>query len=53
MTERDYYRDRNGCVSAKSIQAPIDAMFNEGFIDKPVKVADYINMSYLPNPCSV
>ncbi len=52
MTERDYYRDHNGCVSAKSIQTPIDAMFNEGFIDKPVKVADYINMSYLPYPCS-
>jgi NitT/TauT family transport system substrate-binding protein len=53
MTERDYYRDHNGCVSAKSIQAPIDAMFNEGFIVKPVKVVDYINMSFLPNPCSV
>ena len=53
MTERDYYRDHNACVGAKSIQTPIDAMFKEGFIDKPVKVADHINMSYLPYPCSV
>jgi sulfonate transport system substrate-binding protein len=52
MTERDYYRDRNGCVGVKSIQTPIDAMHSEGFIDRAVKVADYINTSYLPYPCS-
>ncbi len=52
MTEKDYYRDRNACVSVKSIQTPIDAMHNEGFIDRPVKVSEYLNTSYLPNPCS-
>jgi sulfonate transport system substrate-binding protein len=52
MTERDYYRDHKACVSAKTIQTPIDAMFKEGFIDKPVNVADHINMTYLPYPCS-
>jgi len=52
MTERDYYRDRNGCVSVGTIQTPIDAMFNEGLIDKPVKVSEYLNTSYLPYPCS-
>jgi len=51
MTERDYYRDHNGCVSAAIIQVPIDAMFREGLIEKPVKVADYMSLSYLPNSC--
>jgi sulfonate transport system substrate-binding protein len=52
MTEKDYYRDRNGCVSATVIQSPIDAMLKEGLLDKPVNVADFLNMSYLPHPCS-
>ena len=52
MTERDYYRDRNACVGVTTIQTPIDAMHSEGFIDRPVKVSDHLNMSYLPNPCS-
>jgi sulfonate transport system substrate-binding protein len=53
MTERDYYRDRNGCVGVQTIQTPIDAMHNEGLIDRPVKVSDHLNTSYLPYPCSV
>jgi sulfonate transport system substrate-binding protein len=52
MTERDYYRDRNACVGVTTIQTPIDAMLSEGLIDRPVKVADHIDMSYLPFPCS-
>src|SRR5262249_45484263 len=52
MTDRDYYRDRNGCVGVKSIQTPIDAMRSEGLIDQPVNVAEHLNMSFLPNPCS-
>jgi sulfonate transport system substrate-binding protein len=52
MTERDYYRDRNGCVAAAIIQRPIDAMQNEGLIDRPVNISDHLNMSYLPFPCS-
>jgi NitT/TauT family transport system substrate-binding protein len=52
MTERDYYRDQNGCVGIATIQTPIDAMLREGLIDKPVKVTDHLDMSYLPNPCS-
>ena len=52
MTEHDYYRDRNACVGMTSIQVPIDAMHREGFIDQPVKVADHLSMSFLPNPCS-
>jgi hypothetical protein len=26
-------------------------MYNEGLIDKPVKVSEYLNTSYLPYPC--
>ena len=53
MTERDYYRERNACVGVKTIQTPIDAMLGEGLIDKPVDVAAHLDMSFLPNPCSV
>jgi len=52
MTERDYYRDRNGCVAVATIQRPIDAMQSEGLIERPVSISDYLNMSYLPFPCS-
>jgi NitT/TauT family transport system substrate-binding protein len=52
VTERDYYRDRNGCVGVATIQTPIDAMHSEGLIDQRVNVAEHLNMSYLPNPCS-
>jgi NitT/TauT family transport system substrate-binding protein len=52
MTEHDYYRDRNGCVSAAVIQTPIDAMHAEGFLDRTIKVADYLKLNYLPFPCA-
>ena len=48
MTERDYYRDHNGCVGVATIQTPIDAMYNEGLIDRPVKVSERLNTLYLP-----
>ena len=51
MTARDYYRDRNGCVPAALIQSPVDAMQREGLIDKPVKIADYLDLSLLPGQC--
>jgi len=51
MTPRDYYRDRDGCVNAQVIQTPIDAMLREGLIDRPVKVADYLDLSLLPGKC--
>lgn len=53
MTERDYYRDRNGCVGAAIIQSPVDAMLREGLIDKPVKIADHLDLSLLPGQCKV
>ena len=51
MTERDYYRDRNGCVPAALIQSPVDAMQREGLIDKPVRIADHLDLSLLPGQC--
>jgi NitT/TauT family transport system substrate-binding protein len=53
MTKGDYYRDPHGCLGAKTIQTPIDAMHSEGLIDKPVNVAEHLNMGLLPYPCSV
>ena len=52
MTDRDYFRDPNGCLSLKAVQTPVDAMLRVGFIDKPVNIADHLHMSYLPNPCA-
>lgn len=51
MTPRDYYRDPSACVSPRLIQVPIDAMHREGFIDRPLDVARYVDLSYLPGPC--
>ncbi len=50
-TARDYYRDPNGCVSAASIQKPIDAMVEEKLLDTRVEAAKYLNLSFLPKPC--
>jgi NitT/TauT family transport system substrate-binding protein len=52
MTKKDYFRDPNACVTAKTIQSPIDAMVAQGLLPKPVKAADYLKLNYLPHPCS-
>ena len=52
MTKKDYFRDPSGCVTAKAIQSPIDAMHSFGMLTKPVKAADYLKLSYLPHPCA-
>jgi ABC-type nitrate/sulfonate/bicarbonate transport system substrate-binding protein len=51
ITPRDYYRDRNGCVSAAVVQKPIDAMVEYKLIDKPVDAAKYLKLEYLPKAC--
>ena len=53
MTPNDYYRDPDGCVGVRAIQTPVDAMYREGFIERPVDISKYLDMSYLPNPCKV
>ncbi len=50
-TDRDVYRDPNGCVPAIAIQKPIDAMVEEKLIPQSVDVAKYLKLSYLPKPC--
>jgi len=51
-TPRDYYRDRNGCVSVSSIQKPIDAMVEEKLLAQKVDASKYLNLSLLPRPCA-
>jgi sulfonate transport system substrate-binding protein len=52
ITPRDYYRDRNGCVSVSAVQKPIDAMVEYNLIDRRVDAAKYLKLQYLPKPCS-
>src|ERR1700748_387714 len=52
-TGRDYYRDPNACVSAQSIQKPLDAMFEEKLIDRRIDVSKYLNVGLLPKPCAL
>jgi sulfonate transport system substrate-binding protein len=51
ITPRDYYRDRNGCVSAAAVQKPIDAMVEYKLIDRPVDAAKYMKLQFLPKAC--
>ena len=52
-TDSDYYRDPGGCVSASTIQKPLDAMFEEKLIGRSVDVSKYLNLSLLPKPCAL
>jgi NitT/TauT family transport system substrate-binding protein len=52
-TDRDYYRDPSGCVSAESIQKPLDAMFGEKLVNRSIDASKYTNLSYLPKPCAL
>jgi len=51
-TPKDYYRDRNACVGVDPIQKPVMAMYEEKLIDRPLDVAKYLDLSYLPKPCT-
>jgi sulfonate transport system substrate-binding protein len=51
LTDKDYYRERTGCIDAGKLQPAIDAMAKEGFLAKPVDMGKYINTSFLPHPC--
>jgi sulfonate transport system substrate-binding protein len=52
MTDKDYYRDRNGCVNAELIQRPVDAMAQQGLIPQSIRIADYLDASLLPGTCA-
>ena len=49
-SDKDYYRDDNGCVSAPALQAGVDAMVVVGYLDKRIDIASLIDTSYLPDP---
>ena len=59
----DYYRDPNGCISAKNVQPAIDAMTKEGFLPgavdmvnvfrRPHRVPDHIDDILAKKPKSV
>jgi NitT/TauT family transport system substrate-binding protein len=51
-TARDYYRDPNACISSQTIQRPLDAMFEEKLVDRRIDVSKYLNVSFLPKPCT-
>jgi NitT/TauT family transport system substrate-binding protein len=51
LKSNDYYRDRNGCISAQNVQPAIDAMAKEGFLPSAVDMGKYIDSSFLPYPC--
>lgn len=53
LSQKDYYRDKNGCISAAALQKPIDAMHEQHLISKAFDASDYIMMQYLPRPCAV
>jgi ABC-type nitrate/sulfonate/bicarbonate transport system substrate-binding protein len=53
ITPRDYYRDPNGCVTAATVQKPIDAMVEYKLIDRPIDAAKYLQLQYLPKPCAM
>jgi sulfonate transport system substrate-binding protein len=51
MTERDYFRDPNSCVSANLVQTLADAMTQDGLLPQAVDMAQYVDTSYLPYAC--
>jgi NitT/TauT family transport system substrate-binding protein len=48
----DYHRDPNACPNASALQAGVEGMVKTGYLPKSVKVADLVDTSYLPNPCT-
>lgn len=52
MTDLDYYRDPNGCLSPALVQSPINAMYDNGMLDEPLDVSPYFDLSLLPGTCN-
>ncbi|WP_398476135.1 ABC transporter substrate-binding protein [Tardiphaga sp.] len=51
LTSKDYYRDKNACVTPALVQTLADAMTKDGLLPRSINMADYIDTSYLPFPC--
>ncbi|HEV2508418.1 ABC transporter substrate-binding protein [Bosea sp. (in: a-proteobacteria)] len=52
LTKNDYFRDPNACLGAEQVQPPLDAMVAEGLLSARIDAKPYVDMSFLPRPCS-
>jgi sulfonate transport system substrate-binding protein len=52
LTEKDYYRDPNGCIDASLVQPLVDAMFTNGVLPQKIDMKQFVDASMLPFPCS-
>jgi NitT/TauT family transport system substrate-binding protein len=51
LTNKDYYRDHNACVSPGMLQTLADAMLADGALPHAVDMTKYVDTSFLPFPC--
>ena len=51
LTSNDYYRDRNGCISATLLQQTVDALVENDLLPSRVDMSKHVDTSYLPLPC--
>ena len=51
LTDTDYDRDHNACMSPGMLQTLADAMLADGALPHPVDTAKYVDTSFLPFPC--
>jgi sulfonate transport system substrate-binding protein len=49
---KDYYRDRNGCISAALLQQTVDALVDNELLPARVDMNKHVDPSYLPLPCN-
>ena len=47
FSERDMYRDPNGIPNMAALQSNIETQRQLGFLDKPIDVAAYADLSYV------
>ena len=52
IPSKDYYRDRNGCISATLLQQTVDALVEHELLPTRVDMSKHVNASYLPFPCN-
>ncbi len=53
LTDKDYFRDPNACVTPALLQPLVDAMTRLKLIDRHIDMAQYVDGQYLPFPCRI
>lgn len=54
QTDEGYYHGEDGLlIDPAWIQAPVDGMFEVGFLDEQIDMADHVDNSYLPDEAAV